>query len=178
MITEPAATGPASSPSGSMTNREAVVVAVVVIPFIGATGVMLSVAVTLVVDAVIVMTDASTGKAVNTLVVVGTAGAVMTVGVAVAVSVSLAASATATVGVDTVAVTITAGVRTSGSAVSCATTGSDPSRLRSWVTRPPPCVGDRKAKRSPNQPKPAPVRRTKQRMAANGSRMSVANPRR
>lgn len=100
------------------------------------------------------------------------------VSAAVAVSVSLTASATATVGIDAVAVTITTGVSISGSAVSCATTGSDPSRLRSWGTRPPPCVEDRKAKRSPNQPKPAPVRRMKQRMATNGNRMSVANPRR
>lgn len=139
MITGPAAIGPANNPTGSITSKEGV--AVVVIPLLGATGVMLSVDVMRVIRVVVVTTDASVGKTVVVISVLGMSVVVamvvtaMAAGVAVAVSVSLAPGATvvtavgATVGatataagVDEVAVTVTAGGSTSGSAVNRAST--------------------------------------------------------
>lgn len=159
IITAPVATVPASNPKGSMTNGVAVILSVVV-----------SVAV------------------VNVLAAVFVTPALVGVNVAVMRSVAFTPSTTATVGVwvtmalvavgvGGVVVTRTTGVSIAGSAVNWATTPDGAISPRSRVIRSPPWAEEKKAKRSPNQPKPAPPRITKKRMATNG-KSSMVNRRR
>lgn len=107
------------------------------------------------------------------------------VSVVLAVSLLICATCTPTVWVSSVldkrvarSVAWTMGVSATGSAVSSATTAAGATRPRSWAIKPVLPADGKKAKRSPNQPRPAPLIITKLSMATNGNSTVTANPRR
>ena len=186
MITFPAVTAPLSNPSGSMITV-ALVASVLIAVTVGvaaseAASVVGMVAASLAVVAVI--------AALLTLlvdVIVAVSAEIVGVSVVLALAVSLMNCATATPAVwvnsvpDTmvaVAVAWTSGVSATGSAVNSATTAAGATRPRSWAMMPVFSVDCKKAKRSPNQPRPTLMMMTKLSTAANSKRTLVAKPRR
>ena len=186
MITFPAVTAPLSNPSGSM-----ITVALVLLLLIAATvGVAASEAASVVGAVAVTVAVVAVLAALLTLlvgVIVAVSAVSVGVSVVLALAVSLMSCATATpaVWVSSVATTMvavsvawTSGVSATGSAVNSATTAAGPTRPRSWAMKPVLPVDGKKAKRSPNQPRPTPMMMTKLSTAANGNSTLAAKPRR
>ena len=186
MITLPAVTAPLSKPSGSMITVELallVLIAVTVgVAASEAASVVGTVAVTVAIVAVI---TALLMLLVGVLVAVSAVSVGVSVVLILAVSLINCATATPAVWVRSVPDTIvavsvawTSGVSATGSAVSSATTAAGATRPRSWAMMPVFLVDCKKAKRSPNQPRPIAMMMTKLSTAANSNRPLVAKPRR